>query len=103
MVPVDGKPQAIIPGTTRVRGYDLSDGTVVWECGGLSSNVVATPVFADGIVYVASSYDTRAMMAIRLTQAAGDITDTDHVLWSRRDRTPYVPSPLLYRLSLIHI
>ena len=100
IVPVDGKPQVIIPGTERVRGYDLANGKVVWECGGLSANVVATPVFADGIVYVASSYDTRAMMAIRLTKAAGDITDSDHVIWSRTDRTPYVPSPLLYKNTL---
>ena len=100
VVEVDGKPQVIIPGTTRVRGYSLADGKVVWECGGLSANVVATPVFADGIVYVASSYDTRAMMAIRLTQAAGDITNSDHVIWRRTNRTPYVPSPLLYKNTL---
>lgn len=100
IVTVDGKPQVVVPGTVRVRGYDLATGDIIWECGGLSANVVATPVFADGIVYVASSYDTRAMMAIRLAKAAGDITDTDHVVWSRTDRTPYVPSPLLYKSTL---
>ena len=52
------------------------------------------------MLFVASSYDTRAMLAIRLTKAAGDITDTDHVVWSRTHGTPYVPSPLLYRGSL---
>ena len=95
-----GKPQLIISGTNRVRGYDLVTGNVIWECGGLSANVVATPVSADGMVYAASSYDTRAMLAIRLDGAKGDITGTDQVVWSRRRGTPYVPSPLLYGDSL---
>ncbi len=90
-----GRAQVIISGTKRVRGYDLATGTVVWECGGLSHNVVASPVAADGVVYVGSSYETRAMMAIRFAGAKGDITDTDRVLWRRRRGTPYVPSPLL--------
>jgi outer membrane protein assembly factor BamB len=91
-----GKPQVIISGTNRVRGYELASGKVLWECGGLSSNIVASPVFADGVVYVGSSYDKRALLAIGLDGASGDITDTDRVLWSRWKGTPYVPSPLLY-------
>ena len=45
---------------------------------------------------VACSYDRRALIAISLEEDAGDITATDHVLWSTNQRTPYVPSPLLY-------
>lgn len=93
--------QLIIAGTKRVRSYNLEDGEVIWECGGLSANVVATPVPAagvgDGMVFVGSSYDTRAMFGVRLTGATGDITETDQVVWSRTIRTPYVPSPVLYR------
>ncbi|MCA9211513.1 MAG: PQQ-binding-like beta-propeller repeat protein, partial [Planctomycetales bacterium] len=95
-----GVHQVIVPGTRRIRSYDLRNGRLIWECGGLSANVVATPVAADGMVYVASSYDTRKMMGIRLEGARGDITDTDQVVWSRRQRTPYVPSPLLYKGTL---
>ncbi len=91
-----GRPQVIISGTQRVRGYDLATGEVIWECGGLSSNIVASPVSADGMVYAGSSYDTRALLAIRLEGANGDITGTDHVVWRRIRGTPYVPSPLLY-------
>ncbi len=96
----DGKPQVVISGTKRVRGYDLTTGHVIWECAGLSRNVVASPVAADGMVYAGSSYDTRAMLAIRLEGAQGDITGTDQVVWTRRRGTPYVPSPLLYGDSL---
>src|SRR5262249_43929731 len=75
-------------------------GAVIWECAGLSSNIVASPVAADGVVYSGSSYDTRNLLAIRLDGAKGDITGTKQVLWSRRRGTPYVPSPLLYGTSL---
>lgn len=92
--------QVVIAATRRVRGYDLSTGKVIWECGGLSGNVVATPVAADGVVYVANSYETRAMLAIRLDAAKGDITGTGAVAWTRNRDTPYVPSPVLYGGSL---
>ncbi|MEO1524418.1 MAG: PQQ-binding-like beta-propeller repeat protein [Planctomycetota bacterium] len=92
---IEGRKQVIICGTERVRGYDLKTGEVIWECGGMSANIVATPVAGDGIVYVGSSYEKRALMAISLRGARGDVTDSDHVLWSRARGTPYVPSPLL--------
>ena len=91
-----GTPQVVISATRRIRGYDLSTGQVLWECGGLSHNVVASPVAGDGIVVAGSSYEKKAMVAIRLEGAKGDITGTDRVLWSRDRNTPYVPSPLLY-------
>ena len=95
-----GKAQVIVPGTNRLRGYGLADGKVLWECGGLSSNIVASPVSAGGFVYAGSSYDTRNLLAIRLDGAKGDITGTKQVVWSRRRGCPYVPSPLLYDDSL---
>lgn len=96
----NGKAQVIVCGTSRVRGYDLASGRVLWECGGLSANIVASPVYQDGVVIVGSSYEKRAMLAINLEQAQGDITNGPAVLWSRRRGTPYVPSPLLYDNSL---
>lgn len=95
-----GKPQVVVCGTSRVRSYDLMSGDVIWECGGLSANIVATPVYSDGIIIAGSSYEKRAMLAIRLAGAHGDITNTEQVIWSRRRGTPYVPSPLLYNSAL---
>lgn len=88
--------QVIVSGTSRVRSYDLKTGATLWECGGLSANIVASPVHADGIVIVGSSYEIRNMLAIRLDGAAGDITGSSQIVWSRARGTPYVPSPLLY-------
>jgi outer membrane protein assembly factor BamB len=87
--------QVGVAGTSRTRSYDLITGEVIWECDGLSANIVATPVASAGIVVVGSSYEIRAMMGIRLAGATGDITETDHVRWRIRHRTPYVPSMLL--------
>jgi outer membrane protein assembly factor BamB len=98
--PTDSPTQVVVPGTHFVRGYDLATGRVIWQCGGMSANIVASPVYADGIVYVGSSYETQALLAIRLGGAAGDITESDHVVWSRRRGTPYVPSLLLHRGSV---
>lgn len=91
-----GKPQVVVSGTSRVRGYDLASGKVIWECGGLSANIVASPVSGSGMIYAGSSYEKKALLAIQLEGAEGDITGTDRVAWSRRRGTPYVPSPLLY-------
>lgn len=100
IVEVEGKPQVIVAAANKVCGYDLEDGALIWQCGGLTHNVVATPLVADGVVYAGSSYGPQAMMALKLEGARGDLDESDHLLWYRRRSTPYVPSPLLYRGTL---
>ena len=100
IVPHEGSHQVIVAGTGRTRSYDIDTGDVLWQCGGLSANIVATPVSANGIVVVGSSYETRSMMGISLTGATGNITATKQVLWRTRHRTPYVPSLLLFNDSV---
>ncbi len=92
----DGQTMLIVAGTNRLRAYDPATGNVIWECGGLSSNIVATPVAADGMLFAGSSYEKKAFLAIKLDRAKGDITGTDRIAWTRNRGTPYVPSPLLY-------
>lgn len=93
-------PQVIVAGTQAVRGYDARDGTEIWSCSGLSHNIVATPIVQDDTAFVGSSYEIKSMMAIQLMGAKGDLTGTDAVRWKKVARTPYVPSPLLYRKRL---
>jgi outer membrane protein assembly factor BamB len=100
IVEQDDEVQVVISAANRVRGYNLATGEVLWECAGMSHNVVATPVAANGMLFAASSYERQALLAIRLEGARGDITETDHVVWYRRRSTPYVPSPLLYGEAL---
>lgn len=95
IVTQEGRQQVVVSGTQRVRAYRIENGELLWECGGLSSNIVATPVAADGMLFAGSSYDTKAMLAIRLEGARGDLTGGQQIAWSRHRATPYVPSPLL--------
>lgn len=90
-----GKPQVVVGATGKIRSYDLASGQLVWECGGLTRNVIPSPVTAEGIVYCLSGFQGNALLAIRLGRA-GDLTGTDAVVWSHHKNTPYVPSPLLY-------
>ncbi len=93
----EGRAQVIVSGTKAIRSYDLETGEVIWQCSGLADNVVASPVAEPGYVYAASSYTFQSMLAIKLAGAKGDITGNKaNVIWERRKRTSYVPSPLLY-------
>ena len=90
------KPQVVISAANRIRSYDLGTGELIWECGGLSHNVVAGPVSENGYIICGSSYEKQAILGISLEGAKGDITETDHIAWIKRHDTPYVPSLLLY-------
>ncbi len=99
----DGKPQVIVSATKRVRGYDLATGAQLWECGGLTDNVVSSPVHWRDLIIAGNSYYSQAMLAIRLAGAKGDLTGTTNVVWKLNRLTPYVSSPLLYDDMLYHI
>lgn len=90
-----GRKEVVVNGTNRVRSYDLASGEVLWECGGQTVNAIPSPVAADDLVYVTSGFRGSALQAIRLG-GAGDLTDTDHLVWQHDRNTPYVPSPLLH-------
>jgi outer membrane protein assembly factor BamB len=92
-----GKAQVIVPATNRSRSYDLETGEVLWECGGMTGNVIPTPIAADGFVYLISGFRGAALQAVNLANAAGDITGSeDAIAWEYDRNTPYVPSPLLH-------
>ncbi len=103
IVDVDGKPQIIVSATKRVRGYELATGAQLWECAGLTDNVVSSPVHWRGMIIAGNSYYSQAMLGIRLAGAQGDITATTNVAWKLNRLTPYVSSPLLYGDTLYHL
>ncbi len=100
VVEVERKPQVITSATNRVRSYDLANGNLIWECSGMTSNVIPTPMEQDGVLYVMSGFRGNALLAIRLAGAKGDITDSDAILWKLDKETPYTPSGLLYQDKL---
>lgn len=97
VVVADGKPQVVVSAANRIRSYDLGTGDLLWQCGGMTGNVVPTPVHARGLVYCASGFRGSAMLAIRYGDAKAEITDSPAVAWVYEGTgAPYVPSPLLY-------
>lgn len=89
-----GKAQVVVCATNNIRSYDLATGAPVWECGGMTGNVVPTPVSEAGMLYAISGFRGAALLAIKLGRT-GDLTGTDAIVWQHGKGTPYVPSPLL--------
>jgi outer membrane protein assembly factor BamB len=90
----DGKSQVIVSATNRVRSYDLATGEQLWEVGGMTGNVIPTPVSAFGMVYPISGFRGAALLAVKLG-AKGTLDGTDAIAWRHAKSTPYVSSPLL--------
>jgi outer membrane protein assembly factor BamB len=97
VIDVAGQKQIIVSATIRIRGYELETGKSIWECSGMTYNVIPTPVYVDGIIYVASGFRGAAMMAIRPEGAKGDITNSKAVVWRANVDTPYTPSVVVYK------
>ena len=59
-------------------------------------NVIPSPVFGNGMVFIMSGFRGNNLKAIKLADAKGDIAATGAIAWQLDRDTPYVPSPLLY-------
>jgi outer membrane protein assembly factor BamB len=92
----NGRPQVIVNAMNRVRSFDLQTGKVVWEGPGTTMNVIPSPVFGNGMVFIMSGFRGNNLKAIKLADATGDISATGAIAWQLDRDTPYVPSPLLY-------
>jgi len=95
VVEVNGKTQVITSATNKVRSYDAENGEIIWECTGMTKNVIPCPLYADGILYLMSGFRGNALKAVDLAKAKGDLTGSSAVLWEYNQDTPYTPSPLL--------
>ena len=91
----DGKAEVVTAATGKIRSYDISNGKLLWECGGLTRNVIPSPVADADKVYCLSGFQGSSLLAIKLG-GSGDLTGSPSIAWSYKKSTPYVPSPLLY-------
>jgi outer membrane protein assembly factor BamB len=95
IVEYDGKDQIIASATNKIRSYDMSNGEVLWECSGMTRNVIPMPVGANGMVYLMSGFRGSSLLAIDLSKAKGELTDSLAFAWTYNQNTPYTPSPVL--------
>jgi outer membrane protein assembly factor BamB len=92
-----GGAQLVANGSNFVRGYDPATGKELWRLGGSSKITAPTPVFADGLIVVASGRRPEAPIFAIRAGAAGDITGNSHwVAWQKQQRGPYMPTPIIY-------
>lgn len=96
----NGAKQLVVSATRRIRSYDPATGKLLWECSGLTDNVVSSPIQYGALVVSGNSYYQQAMLAIRWEEAAGDVSNSDKVAWRMNRMTPYVSSPVLVQDSL---
>ena len=106
--PGKSRAELITNGSNFIRGYDPATGAELWRLGGSSKITAPTPVYADGLIIVASGRaPERPIFAIR-PGAVGDITLRDRattnefVAWSQTRRGGYMPTPLIYR-GLVYV
>jgi outer membrane protein assembly factor BamB len=93
----------ITHGADYTVAYSLEDGKELWRLGGLNPQgksyhptlrFVASPAAAEGIV-ICPTAKNGPVFAVDANKA-GDLTDSDAILWSREDHTPDVPSPVIH-------
>ncbi|MBS0204913.1 MAG: PQQ-like beta-propeller repeat protein [Planctomycetes bacterium] len=89
-----GRKQIVMNGQSVARAYDLETGKEIWHCGGQTERPAASPVAADGLVYVGSGFRGAYLGALRL-DGRGDIKGTKNVAWEIDRDTPDVGSLLL--------
>jgi outer membrane protein assembly factor BamB len=92
---VDGATQIVSAGSGFVGGYDPHDGREIWRVSyDEGYSVVPRPVFAHGLVFIASGFESPILYAIKSAGATGDVTAT-HVAWTHRKGVPHTSSMLV--------
>ena len=96
IVTAGGRTEIVTNSSNFVYGYDFATGRELWRLGGSSQITAPTPIFApDAIIVTSGRRPTAPILAIR-PGASGDITGTPSVLWSKLQRGPYMPTPVIY-------
>jgi outer membrane protein assembly factor BamB len=93
-ITVDGEQQIVSAGSGAVCAYDPMTGQELWRVRYREGySVIPRPVFAHGLIFISTGYDTASVMAIR-PNGRGDVTDT-HVAWTLKRGAPNTPSLLV--------
>jgi outer membrane protein assembly factor BamB len=87
--------EMITSGNELIISYDPKTGKELWQAKGHQSNAIATPVAGNGMVFVYAGFPVKRTLAIMLG-AAGDLTNSNSVVWQYDKGTAYVPSSILY-------
>ena len=94
IIEIEGRQQAICPGSDAVFAYDPQNGDEIWRVDYPDGySVTPRPVYGNGLVYVCTGFNRPLLLAID-PRGDGNVTDT-HVRWSVDRKIPKSPSPIL--------
>jgi len=100
----EGQQRLMVWGAEHLTLHDVSNGKVLWTCGGFNPKSkalwpsIATPVIVGDMVVIAYGRNDRGiprLHGIRLS-GSGDVTATNRV-WKRTDVGTFVPTPVAYK------
>ena len=94
VIRVGERDELVSVGAYRAAAYDPRTGKEIWRVSyadGFSN--VPRPVFARGLVYIATGFQQPTLLAVR-PDGSGDVTKT-HVAWTLKRGAPLTPSPLV--------
>jgi outer membrane protein assembly factor BamB len=96
-------PALVTNASNFIRGYDPRTGKELWRLGRSSKITAPTPIFADGLIVVASGRGPERPIFVLRPEARGDLTlpegktSSESIVWSRTGRGSYMPTPLVYK------
>jgi outer membrane protein assembly factor BamB len=93
MIVVDGKSQLVYPSAGATIAYEPQTGEEIWRIRHGGMNACATPLFADGLLYLNTASGGFKLFAMRV-DGTGDLTNTN-VEWKCSQGVPNRSSPLL--------
>ncbi len=101
----NGEWEVVVTSTASISAYDLKTGATNWnwEWTGNKLRTVASPVLAEGMVFISSGDGggNRRIAAVR-TDGRGDLPGS-YLAWGRDKGFPYVPSMLALGTHLYYI
>ncbi|MBW7864208.1 MAG: PQQ-binding-like beta-propeller repeat protein [Candidatus Hydrogenedens sp.] len=90
-----GRKQLVTTSSYAVFSYDARTGEELWTIDHTAYSPAPRPVFADGLVYVATGRGKSSLLAVR-PDGAGDVTGS-HIAWELSGKAvPLEPSPILH-------
>lgn len=97
VVEVAGRKQLVSPASNQVVAYDPVDGTELWVAQYSGYSVIPRPVFAHGLLFLATSYDRPNFLAIRPAAVEGKPADPveAEIVWSADRGAPHTPSAVV--------
>lgn len=93
IITIAGKDMVVAPGSDVVNGLDPNTGNELWAVTYDGYSLVPRPVFAHGLIYLSTGYDTPKLLAIEVKPQGESYTAK--VAWETRQDAPHNPSPLV--------